>query len=403
MQCTTDTLQQSMQELKIANQFYDRRKFLLASSAVVVGAMTSCGGISEPAKRIVSTPYAPVDIRVRIGKQVTSVVMGNLLYTKKTVGNTPRTVVLKEKTEILIHKKAKLVSGVVVFYPNKNKETFDVVAHIPIEHYLPGVLAGELYAHWHPATYAAQAVAARSYAINHHYERKNTSHFDVSDGTSSQMFLGDVTLDVAHRAVQETKGVVLRWENRVIPAYYSACCGGLAATAHDAITHADEHNITPLKGHSGADVCASTKGNLWATQRKARLLRQRLNACAQSMRIPKFADIKSIRSVEPSATNQHGRPTKLMIVDRQKNTFEVSAKSFMRGANTKIAALPNPQKPLWSSFLVAEKDGENLMVNGRGMGHGVGLCQYGAQELAGRGESWENILAWYYPQAQITM
>ena len=90
MQCTTDTLQQSMQELKIANQFYDRRKFLLASSAVVVGAMTSCVEISEPAKRIVSTSYAPVDIRVRIGKQITSVVMGNLLYTKKKPLAIPR-------------------------------------------------------------------------------------------------------------------------------------------------------------------------------------------------------------------------------------------------------------------------------------------------------------------------
>ena len=391
-----------MQELKIANQFCDRRNFLLASSVVVVGALTSCRGLSERKSKITPTAYAPVDMRVRIGKQTTSVVIGNLLYTRKTVGDTPRTVVLKNKTEIFIHKKAKTVSGMVVLHPNKNKETFDVVAHVPIEQYLPGVLAGELYAHWHPETFAAQAVAARSYAINHHYERKNTSHYDVSDGPSSQMFLGDVTLDVAHRAVQETNGVVLRWKERVIPAYYSACCGGIAATALDAITHADEHNIPPLKGHAGVDVCVSTKGNLWSTEREARLLRRRLNACAHSMRVPLFADIKSIRSIEPSVTNQHGRPTKLMIVDRQKKTYEVSAKLFVQSANATIASLPNPKKPLWSSFLVAEKDGANLQLHGRGMGHGVGLCQYGAQELAGRGDSWEDILSWYYPQIQIT-
>lgn len=390
-----------MQDLKILNQFYNRRSFLLASTAFVAGTLVSCGKTTAPTSKTTSTSYAPIDMRVRIGKQTKTVVIGNLQYSRKTVGNTPRVVVLDKQTEVIVNNKAKTVTGKVVLHPNNNNETFDVVAHVPIEQYLPGVLAGELYAHWHPATYAAQAVAARSYAINHHYIRKNKSHYDVTDGTSSQMFLGEVVLDVAHRAVQETNGVVLRWNNRIIPAYYSACCGGFAATALDAISGAKEHEIPPLKGHHGVDACVSTKKHAWSAQRHAQQLRQRLNACAKSLRVPLFADIQSIQAIEPSAVNAHGRPTKLLITGKQNTSFEVTAKEFMRGANAKINSLPNP-KPLWSSFLVAQKDGSNLVLNGRGMGHGVGLCQYGAQELAGRGESWETILSWYYPQAEIT-
>ena len=56
---------------------------------------------------------------------------------------------------------------------------------------------------------------------------------------------------------------------------------------------------------------------------------------------------------------------------------------------------------MWSSILNGEKNGADLSITGFGMGHGVGLCQYGAQELAGRGESWEDILSWYYPKADI--
>ena len=67
-----------MQELKITNQFCDRRSFLLASSAFVAGTLVSCGKIIEPPSKTTSTTYAPVDMRVRIGKQTKSVDIANL-------------------------------------------------------------------------------------------------------------------------------------------------------------------------------------------------------------------------------------------------------------------------------------------------------------------------------------
>ena len=53
------------------------------------------------------------------------------------------------------------------------------------------------------------------------------------------------------------------------------------------------------------------------------------------------------------------------------------------------------------SFLTGMKKGTELQFRGYGMGHGVGLCQYGAQEMAGRGNSFEEILSWYYPNAEL--
>ena len=271
-----------------------------------------------------------------------------------------------------------------------------------MEQYLPGVLAGELFAHWHPTTFIAQAVAARSYATAQHLERVQKSHFDVNDGPSSQMFLGDVTLDVAHRAAIESSGIVLSWNDNIIPAYYCACCGGSAATASDAISNATFHNIPPLQGHGGKDICQSLDIHKWSVSRPSRTVRRRINACAKTMHIPEFSTIRSIRSIEPTMTNVHGRPIQLVIYDRQKNPTEVRARDLVRAVNATIPSLPNPSPVIWSSNLVASKQGLTVQFDGSGMGHGVGLCQYGAQELAGKGESWEEILAWYYPQATIS-
>ncbi len=270
-----------------------------------------------------------------------------------------------------------------------------------MEQYLPGVLAGELYAHWHQTTFIAQAVAARSYASAQCLERKNTSYFDVDDGPSSQMFLGQITLDVAHRAVQESSSIVLTWNNNIIPSYYCACCGGVAATALDAISPAQIHNVPPLLGREGTDLCKSLKIHKWSVARPSRTTRKRINRCAKTMNVPEFLNVHTIRSIEPIETNKHGRPTRLAIYDRRNKATEVKAKDFVRAINTNVSSLPKPTPRVWSSNLVAKKDGSNIQFDGTGMGHGVGLCQYGAQELASRGESWEDILMWYYPDVDI--
>ena len=394
-----------------------RRAFVLASGLFVAGSMVSCTGFDEEiGQTAIQTRekllLGHVFIRVRIGKHTQKVVIGETTITRyrgkwngaSSSQNNNVEIELKPNTVVTIAGQRKKISGILVLHPRAEVSTraFDVVAHISLEQYLPGVLAGELFAHWHPSTFAAQAIAARSYAINHHLERKSKSHFDVTDGTASQMFLGDVTLDVAHRAVQETKGIVLSWNDKIIPAYYCACCGGLAATAVDAISSAEQHKIPPLEGHGGQDICTALDIHSWSAKRSARVLRKRLNACATTMNLPSFANIRTIRSIEPTTTNQHGRPTQLVIYGRRHEMTEVRARDFIRAVNAPVPSLPAATEQVWSSFLVGEKNGSKLEIDGFGMGHGVGLCQYGAQELAGKGTSWEDILEWYYPKASIS-
>ena len=386
----------------------NRREFVLATGLFIAGGVASCGRLEEPSKQITKKTSKqlstdPLVIRVRIGKKIKKVTIGENVFTKKDIGNTLKSIELKQNTTITIGGTSKKISGIIFLHTRTDgANTFDIVAHIPIEQYLPGVLAGELFAHWHPTTFIAQAVAARSYATAQHLDRAQKSYFDVDDGPSSQMFLGDVTLDVAHRAVHESLGVVLSWDGLIIPAYYCACCGGRAAAAIDAISSANSHHIPPLQGRGGEDICKTLDIHKWSVTRPSRTLRKRINACASTMDIPELSSIRSIRSIEPAQTNAHGRPIQLVIYDRQNNPTKIRARDLVRAVNATVPTLPTPAPVIWSSNLVANKRGDAVQFEGFGMGHGVGLCQYGAQELAGKGESWEEILAWYYPSAVLS-
>ncbi|MDP7006069.1 MAG: SpoIID/LytB domain-containing protein [Phycisphaerales bacterium] len=385
----------------------NRREFVLATGLIIVGGISSCDKKTEvlkPIKKVVNKQKQTLpDIRVRIGKNTNSVKIGNKSFFASSIGDEPKTIELKQSTKVVTDGKEKTISGTIILHPrtSESKKTLDVVAHISIEKYLPGVIAGELLSHWHPTTFAAQAIAARSYAVAQHLDRNTKSHFDVTDEPTSQVFLGDVTHDVAHRAVQETAGVVLRWNNKIIPAYYCACCGGIPALATDAISGAEQHKIPPLSGHDNKDVCTSFDIHKWSTTRLSRTFRKRLNGCAKKLNIPDLKDLRSIRVIEPLETNKHGRTTTLGIVDRRKKIIEMRARDFIRAANSSVVRLPDPEKRLWSPFVVGQKMGSKLKFDGYGMGHGVGLCQYGTQKLAGQGKSWHEILEWYYPQAEI--
>ncbi|MBC8201603.1 MAG: SpoIID/LytB domain-containing protein [Planctomycetes bacterium] len=390
-----------MAEQKYQHNSCTRREFVIASGVVIAGGLVSCGKQISAPEAITRT--VPSTIRVRIGKNVEQVTIGNNTFKAKALGNAIKTIAIKPKTQVTISGKTKTITGTIVLQPKEREpdRAFDVVACVPIEQYVPGVIAGELFAHWHFDTFAAQAVAARSYATTQHNARATSSHYDVTDGPSSQMFLGDVTLDVAHRAVEETSGVVLIWNNEVVPAYYSSCCGGLAATASDAISGAAQHAIPPLLGHDGKDFCTTLDVHSWTAHRPARSLRKRLNASAKSLRLPKLSDVRTIKSIEPISTNKHGRPKELVIQGRRNESCVLRARDFVRAANMQVPSLPPITNLAWSSYLAGHKVGATLQLKGLGMGHGVGLCQYGAQVLAGRDESWQNILSWYYPQATL--
>jgi SpoIID/LytB domain protein len=113
-----------------------------------------------------------------------------------------------------------------------------VVNVLPLDRYLRGVVPWEVPKGWHPATYAAQAVAARSYTLATLHPAEN---FDLYPDQRSQMYGGiRAERPETNLAIGSTAGQVLVWRDRVIPAFYFSTSGGRTSSVHDAWPHAHQ-------------------------------------------------------------------------------------------------------------------------------------------------------------------
>jgi stage II sporulation protein D len=293
--------------------------------------------------------------------------------------------------------------GVVRLVPRGDLEVggYDVVNHVAVESYLPGVLSKELYRHWHPRTFAAQAIAARSFACAEHAYFKDRRHYDLTNTASSQVYGGS---EAGRRAVEGafvTRGTILAHGGRLVPGYYSSCCGGVAADARDAIGDHPFNDVPPLRGRSGADVCTEAPLYSWTIERSARDLAARLKACGEALRLKPLARMGSLRAIEVSAVNAHGRPREYAVLADGQEQVRLPAEALRRALDYTAEGLPSPEKPLWSSNVRIALSGQRARIDGHGHGHGVGLCQHGAEALARAGLEYAPILTWYYPEAEL--
>ena len=296
--------------------------------------------------------------------------------------------------------------GEMVLFPSSGADDarFDIVNHVPLEAYLPGVLAAELYHHWEPETFAAQAIAARSFACTERAIFQRSRHFDLHASQRSQVYRGSVALDVAREAVEATRGLVIVWNDtdpRLVPGYYSSCCGGAPARAQDAIGPNPINALPPLHGQSHGCVCSDAPLYRWTAERPTTHLARRLRTWARRHDHHDLAALSTLNDVDVAAVNQHGRPLRYRLTDRRGRTAELDAERFRFAANQRVSGLPDPDPRLWSSFVDCRVANGRVTFHGCGHGHGVGLCQYGAQQLARGGMHHEAILRRFYPDAHL--
>lgn len=303
----------------------------------------------------------------------------------------------------------------------------DVVADVPMEDYLPGVVAKELYRDWGLEAFRAQAIAARSFAVCEQAHWSMRRHYDVVAGEASQAWAGAVKDAKPREAAASTRGMVLAYEGRVVPAYYSSTCGGTPATASESITRNPNHDIPPLARAEGgapgagpccsaakhyrwkqdfanADVCAQLRR--WAAEQLAPPDAARAHAIeAESGTDAPLAELSRIRriaSIDVGAVNAAGRPTRLRLVDQDGSTIDMRAEEFRRAVAFAPEGQPAPKDRLRSSHLVrAAVQGDRIRFEGHGYGHGAGMCQHGAQALAASGRSAAQILSTYYPGSTV--
>ncbi len=289
---------------------------------------------------------------------------------------------------------------------------FDVVEHVPMEMYLPGVVAKEMYPKWSPAAYEAQAICARSYALHERDRRRLKGELSDLDSTDADQVYGGLgAAGPVADAVRATRGQVLTWNGAPLRAYYSSTCGGRAASARDIwpTTRGFEFNLAPpIQGRDREHACQFSPLYRWTVTREASDVAKRLAAWGADQKLGVRA-IKSVAKIEPSRTSETGRPSQYKITDAQGKAWTVSAEQLRNALNfsgAKGLAPVTRETRLHGSdfeaFVAGAGSGAKVTFSGRGFGHGVGLCQFCAEGFARQGEKPEAMLARFYPGAVIT-
>lgn len=254
------------------------------------------------------------------------------------------------------------------------------VNHIKLEDYLYGVLYHEVSHRWPMEVLKAQAIASRTYAVYQKRENK-LQPYDLRSDIYSQVYGGRTSEKWAtNRAVDLTKNKVLAYGGKILPAYFHATCAGYTEDA----SNLWKVDLAPLKGVA-CNFCKASPHYRWVKDIPLWKIGDALNNNGY-----KVGDIEGIDIL---SRNRSGRIDRLEIKDKAGVSVVLTGKDFRQ--------IMGPNNIRSANFDVSVKWGKALL-HGRGWGHGVGMCQWGAYGMARKGKSAEDILKYYYPGAEIT-
>jgi stage II sporulation protein D len=256
-----------------------------------------------------------------------------------------------------------------------------LVNHVPLEDYVASVVASE-YGLEDDAGAKAMAIVARTYGL--FATQKFGPNVDHADGTLSQVYEGaDVVTTRARRATESTRGQVLTYDGRPIQAVYFSSSGGHTADNED-VWDAEEP-LPYLRGRPDPYDDASPHHTWEATVSRPALLRALTRTRG--------------RSVEGFTLGErlaHGRLKTMNVLHSDGSRHTMNANAFRLAVNRRLE-----EEPLKSTWFDARREGDTYVFEGRGFGHGVGLSQWGAHAMATDGQSYREILNYYYTDIAI--
>ncbi len=259
-----------------------------------------------------------------------------------------------------------------------------ITAVLDLESYLTGVVAGEAGTLKSPSALEAIAVIARTWALGWRGRHKSEG-FDFCSLTHCQVFRfpSDDSSEwppAFVAAVAKTKGRVLKFGGQLVDPYFSANCGG----ATEAAAEVWPDRAKPYLVSVVDPYCQGTEHSSWQRTLSLETVRAVLR---QDLGVPQGGPV---RALTIQARDASGRVRILRAwFDRE---VEIDANQFRYALNRRLG-----WNTLKSNLYSFERRGDRLVFTGRGLGHGVGLCQAGAEQMGRMGFDYERILTTYFP------
>ncbi len=259
-----------------------------------------------------------------------------------------------------------------------HQDRVQVLNVLTLEDYLQGVVPLEMPPGFPAEALKAQAIAARSWAVRNRAKHE-AEGADFCDGTHCQVYGGvDAERDSTTSAVQSTAGLVVARDNMPVDGTYTADCGGQPAVPDNAPPP------PPDSAPNGKDYCSANPRHQWSLGFT-------------------FLEVWQAVAGQDSTQDTPNGDIDVQIVQSDAGG-RVQSLRIRWGAVTREitgARLRTQLKLPSTLFSVRLDQGNTIVFEGRGSGHGYGLCQWGAAGRARAGQTAEQILQAYYPGAGI--
>ncbi|MBF0384910.1 MAG: SpoIID/LytB domain-containing protein [Candidatus Omnitrophica bacterium] len=259
------------------------------------------------------------------------------------------------------------------------KGKITIVNSIGLEQYVKGVLYHEVSHRFPMEATKAQAVATRTYALYQKIKNKDLA-YDVTSDIYSQVYGGrSAERYRTNLAVDKTEGEILMYENKILPTYFHANSGGHTEDVRELW----EEDLPPLYGvPSGFSI--GMPAYEWKKNFRLKDIQDKL--------VKSGYKIGMISDFEIMERNKSGRIRRLKISDRDGKSLYIKGKDFRQIIG------PNEIK---SNNYDIDMRGYFADFSGKGWGHGVGMCQWGARAMADKRYKYNGILNFYYPGAEL--
>lgn len=253
-----------------------------------------------------------------------------------------------------------------------------VVNELSLDEYLVGLINCEISSAWPIEAVKAQAVIARTYALNRKEARKG-SLYHLESSVIDQVYDGcEIEDSRAQRAVGDTAGEVLTFGGRIIQAFYHSNCGGKTEAAENVWGA----SIPYLKGVD-CQYCLTSQAVTWEQRLSLREIEDRLRSANHK--------IANLQDVKAGPRNNRGR-LKTVVAITARGEYQIPGDQFRKAIGYGVIKSTN--------FTVRVASGE-AFFSGIGNGHGVGLCQWGGKQRALDGFNYAEILSYYYPGTEL--
>jgi stage II sporulation protein D len=257
--------------------------------------------------------------------------------------------------------------------------------NIKMEEYIQGVVAAEMDTKWPVNALAAQAILARTFTL----ENINSGRIKQLHGTDASTSVEEFQAydpskinDNVRKAVEQTRGEVITVDNNPVHAWFSACDGGISASAAEGLAYTKDPAAFIKAGvQDGCLAITEEKNKAWEARIPVGQVRTAV------LRVT-GKDPGAITSASIEKKGPSGRAEQIKV-----GNVSIS------GPSLRLALGSEKVRSMLLSDLRVE--GGQLVLKGKGFGHGVGMCQWGARLMAEQGKSPEDIVRFYYQNVDI--